>query len=67
MATLWDQVPDMIPIYTEDTIFLKNPAVGFPHLMFGPVCSEEDAGFAGVACFWAHGDINSNITILDNE
>lgn len=61
------QTPGFVPIYTEDGTTVKNPAVGYPHSMFAVSCSEENAGLAGEACFWAHGDINANITILDNE
>lgn len=58
---------NIIPIYTEDDIFLENPAVGYPHSMLATFCKEYNAGFSGVSCFWSHGDLNSNMTVLDNE
>lgn len=66
-SSLLIQTPGFVPIYTEDGTLVKNPAVGYPHSMFASFCSEENAGFSGTSCFWAHGDINSNTTILDNE
>ena len=64
---LWTQLPDFVPIYTENGLTVKNPAVGYPHKMFSPICSETSKGLLGEACVWAHRHINSNITILDNE
>lgn len=66
-SSLWIQTPGSVPIYTEDGVLVQNPAIGDPHLMFSPVCSEDSAGLLGTACFWAHGDLNANITVLDNE
>lgn len=65
--SLVEQTPDFAPIYTEDGILVKNPSIGYCGLMFAPVCTDESNGILGVACPWAHGDINSNITLLDNE
>lgn len=65
--TLWIQTPDFVPIYTEDGLFVKNPAIGFPHEMFSPICSEVSTNILGEACVWAHGHLNANITVLDNE
>lgn len=65
--TLVIQIPDFVPIYTTDGLFVTNPAVGYPQKMFSPICSEEPTNILGEACVWAHGHINSNITILDNE
>lgn len=64
---IWTQTPGVVPIYTEDGFSVKNPAVGYPHQMYSSVCSENSAGLLGTACLWAHGDIHSNITVLDNE
>lgn len=61
------QTPGFAPIYTENGITIENPAVGFPHLMLSASCSEEDAGLLGEACLWSHGDINANLSALDNE
>ncbi|XP_037029702.1 L-gulonolactone oxidase 5-like isoform X2 [Bradysia coprophila] len=66
-SSLVRDTPGFVPIYTEDGITVENPAVGFPHSMFAASCSEANAGLGGPSCFWAHGDINSNITIVDNE
>lgn len=59
--------PGFVPIYTENGYSVENPAVGYPHSMFSAFCDENDAGYSGISCFWAHGDINANLTILDNE
>ncbi|XP_037051389.1 L-gulonolactone oxidase-like [Bradysia coprophila] len=56
-----------VPIYTEDGNTVENPATGFPHAMFSVPCGADDVGFSGESCHWAHGDIKSNISILDNE
>lgn len=61
------QTPTIVPIYSEDGITVKNPAVGYAHSMLATVCSEENAGLLGKACFYAHGELKSNITVLDNE
>lgn len=61
------QLPGIVPIYSEDGITLKNPAVGYPYDMLAPQCNEENAGIFGNACLWAHGDINANLSGLDNE
>lgn len=61
------QTPAFVPIYTEDGVFVRNPAVGYPHSMLATLCSEKNAGLFGKACFWAHGELGSNITIVDNE
>lgn len=66
-ASLLVETPGFVPIYTEDGTSVENPAVGYPHSMFAAFCSEDDAGLSGTACFWAHGDIDANITIVDNE
>ncbi|KAG4080041.1 hypothetical protein HA402_006353 [Bradysia odoriphaga] len=66
-SSLVRDTPGFVPIYTENGNTVKNPAVGFPHLMFAASCSEASAGLGGPSCFWAHGDINSNMTILDND
>jgi len=60
-ATLLETVPDFAPIYTENGITVKMPAVGFYHRMFAPICHEH--GFS--QCPWFHGPFN--ITQLDNE
>ncbi len=44
---------------------VKNPAVGYPHSMFAASCTEDSVGFSGQSCFWAHGDIDANMTVLD--
>lgn len=64
---LVNQTPGFVPIYTEDGSLVQNPAVGYPHSMLATICSEKNAGLLGQACFWAHGEIKSNITVLDNE
>lgn len=55
------------PIYTEDGTIVSNPAVGYAHSMLAAVCSEENAGLLDQACFFAHGETGSNITVVDNE
>lgn len=65
--SLYVQTPDFVPIYTTDGAFVRNPAVGYPTQMFSPICSEEPTNLLGEACVWAHGNIHSNITLLDNE
>ncbi len=64
-SSLLVQTPGFTPIYTEDGISVKNPAVGYPHSMFAASCTEDSVGFAGQSCFWAHGDIDANMTVLD--
>lgn len=66
-STVLRQTPGFVPIYTEDGKTFKDNAVGNPYLMFSPVCSEENVGLGGLSCWWGHGDIKSNITIVDNE
>ncbi|KAJ6635180.1 L-gulonolactone oxidase 2 [Pseudolycoriella hygida] len=65
--SLTTQTLGTLPIYSEDRVFIYNPAVGYPHSMLATICSEKPAGLLGTACFWAHGDLNANMTILDNE
>lgn len=61
------QAPGLVPIYTEDGIFVENPAIGYPDSMLASTCSEEDAGLAKTACLWAHEDIGSSMAALDVE
>lgn len=63
--TLLVDVPDWVPIYTENGYKVKMPAVGYYDLMFAPVCSNSPQGVLGAACIWDHGPYN--MTILDNE
>ncbi len=65
--SLWTQTPGFVPIHTEDGLIVSNPAIGYPQPMFSPICSEAPTNVLGEACAWAHGHINANITILDNE
>lgn len=65
--TLYTQVPDFVPIYTEDGYTVENPAVGYFDKMFAPTCVDGPNGLHGLQCIWAHGEVNSNLTILDNE
>lgn len=58
-------VPDWVPIYTENGYQVKMPAVGFYDRMFAPICYNSPQGPLGTACSWDHGP--NNITILDNE
>lgn len=58
-------IPLWVPIYTEDGITTKNPAVGYYDVMFAPVCYDTPQGLLGEACFWDHGP--NNQTVLDNE
>lgn len=63
---LIEQVPDWAPIYTEDGYTLAMPAVGYYDLMFAPICDDVPNDL-GLACPWDHGNVNGNVTILDNE
>lgn len=63
--TLLVQIPDFVPIYTEDGFFVQNPAVGYYDLMFAPICYDEPQGFLKQACPWSHGE--NGITFVDNE
>ncbi|XP_037042731.1 probable L-gulonolactone oxidase 6 [Bradysia coprophila] len=67
LAHVVSQTPGLTPFYSENGIFVNNPAVGYPSDMLAAVCSEENAGLLGKACLWAHGDLKSNMTGLDNE
>lgn len=63
--TLLTKVPDFVPIYTEDGIFVQNPAVGYYDLMFAPICYDKPQGFLRTACPWSH---NTNgVTFVDSE
>jgi hypothetical protein len=61
MPSLYTNVPDTIPIYSENGITVQNPAVGFYHHMYSPICHSE----GWVQCPWLHGD--NHASILDNE
>lgn len=66
-STLLRTTPDFVPIYTYDGYTVANPAVGYYDKMFAPVCNEGPTSFSRLQCFYAHGNVNANITILDNE
>lgn len=66
-VSLVQQVPGIVPVYTTDGTLFENPAVGYAHSMLSTICSETDAGYLGISCMYAHGDINSNVTVLDVE
>jgi hypothetical protein len=61
LLTLNRTVPDFPPIYSEDGVRVKNPAVGYYHRMFAPICKET--GWR--RCPWHHGP--DSIRLLDNE
>lgn len=65
-SVLLVKAPDYVPIYTEDGYTLKMPAVGYYDLMFSPIC-YDDPDVLGLACPWDHGNVNGNVTVLDNE
>lgn len=67
MYSILYAVPGSTPTYTEDGITRENPAVGYSNVMLASSCSEEDAGLFGKACLWAHGDLDANMTAMDNE
>ncbi|OXA60733.1 L-gulonolactone oxidase [Folsomia candida] len=65
--TLTSQVPDFVPIYTEDGKTVLNPAVGYYDKMFAPICSDTSTKMSSLQCLFSHGNVYANITILDNE
>ncbi|XP_037041555.1 L-gulono-1,4-lactone dehydrogenase-like isoform X3 [Bradysia coprophila] len=66
-SSLWTQTMSYVPIYTEDGVYVQNPAIGFPQSMLSTTCSEDSNRFLGEACPWAHGHINANMTLLDSK
>ena len=54
-------IPDFPPIYTEDGVHALNPAVGYYHRMFAPICQKT----GWKQCPWLHG--SDSLKILDNE
>lgn len=65
-STLLTDTPGFVPIYTEDGYTVTMPAVGYYDLMFAPICQDNSSDL-GLACVWDHGNVNGNITVLDNE
>lgn len=63
--SLVEQAPEMAPIYTEDGSKIKNPAVGYPHLISSPICYSKPQGPHQAACPDSHGA--NSITTLDYE
>jgi FAD/FMN-containing dehydrogenase len=61
-ATLYRKIPDNVPIYSEDGIHVQNPAVGFYHRMFAPICKST----GWIQCPWLHGN-EGGISFTDNE
>ena len=59
--SLYRKLPDVAPIYSEDGYHVQNPAVGYYHRMFAPICN--DSGW--FQCPWFHG--SDSFTIGDNE
>lgn len=64
-SSLVIQVPGCVPIFTEDGSLVKNPAVGYSHLLSSPICYNNPKGLLGAACSDSHGA--NSLTTLDNE
>jgi len=50
--TLYEEVPDFVPIYTEDNKILQNPGIGFSHDMLAADCNINRTLTPLQSCPW---------------